>query len=455
MAIVGLGNSFRHVDNGMTLEDMQACMRVATFQNEVIIFRSTGSWSLRWIKLGYPTKNFHVKGKSSDWGPQAGFVPRKGIYSKVGGDAVKAQEGSAANLEGIVHKYAGEVQLSLSAAELRLQLVEPAGNPSKLAIADQWPIARSRDVLLRALRSGDGQEFFFRAVWRAERFHIFVHTGKASAPALRDKAALAVGVFTPALQAEFEPFMVMTSSEINANNLPMTGDYDLMAVCPPWREYGAHSSKVIKKPAVDFGPGRPTEGLRLPAGRNLDQALDMSSNTGAVGHTAVIGGKTVKTTFQGLGKGAGGWQEHNDMGNVTGRILRCINALNAAMPRGEAAFRRVHHNAESHRNHIFGAISGAEMEGGDGVPLTVFQPDVLCRAGSPTARFGDVATIETLSEFKEYAVLLDQAGYFVPRNWTWGMSLRDKAKAGVFADIENAIGGKALIAAARVDSYRK
>jgi len=34
--------------------------------------------------------------------------------------------------------------------------------------------------------------------------------------------------------------------------------------------------------------------------------------------------------------------------------------------------------------------------------------------------------LETHAEFKRYAVLLNQAGYFVPRNWTWGMSIRDR-----------------------------
>ena len=89
MPAYGLDLSYKHPENGMTEKDMKACSLVATRLNEVIIFRSTGPWSQRWIDRDYPTKNFHVKGKSSDWGPQAGFVPYLGIYSKVGGDAVK------------------------------------------------------------------------------------------------------------------------------------------------------------------------------------------------------------------------------------------------------------------------------------------------------------------------------------------------------------------------------
>ena len=66
------------------------------------------------------------------------------------------------------------------------------------------------------------------------------------------------------------------------------------------------------------------------------------------------------------------------------------------------------------------------MDKGDGLPLTVFQPRRLYSGGGPTSRYMDVATLETLDEFKQYAVLLHEAGYFVPRNWTWGMSIRDK-----------------------------
>lgn len=50
----------------MIESDMSACLSVANSLDEVIIFRSTGPWSQRWIKQSYPTKNFHVKGKRPD-----------------------------------------------------------------------------------------------------------------------------------------------------------------------------------------------------------------------------------------------------------------------------------------------------------------------------------------------------------------------------------------------------
>ncbi|MDP1534470.1 MAG: anthrax toxin-like adenylyl cyclase domain-containing protein, partial [Rubrivivax sp.] len=123
----------------MTQADMEACVRVAKRLDEVIIFRSTGPWAKRWIERGYPTKNFHVKGKSSDWGPQAGFVPYDGSYSKVGYNAAKAAEGTKQNDKGLVSQFAGRFQLQLSAAEITMQLTEPAGEPPRNAIVSSTP----------------------------------------------------------------------------------------------------------------------------------------------------------------------------------------------------------------------------------------------------------------------------------------------------------------------------
>ena len=86
----------------MPRRDMEACVLTAAALDEIIVFRSTGPWSKRWLSATppYPSKNFHVKGKSSDWDPHAGFVPHLGIYSKVGNNAGKAAAGTALNNEG-------------------------------------------------------------------------------------------------------------------------------------------------------------------------------------------------------------------------------------------------------------------------------------------------------------------------------------------------------------------
>ena len=125
--IQGLEGSFAHSQNGMTRADMEATALVANRLGEVVIFRSTGPWAKRWLERGYPSKNFHVKGKSSDWGPQAGLVPYDGLYSKVGYDPTKAEKGTQANIEGIHSGFAAKELLVLTAEQIEEQISRPEG----------------------------------------------------------------------------------------------------------------------------------------------------------------------------------------------------------------------------------------------------------------------------------------------------------------------------------------
>jgi hypothetical protein len=95
----------------------------------------------------------------------------------------------------------------------------------------------------------------------------------------------------------------------------------------------------------------------------------------------------------------------------------------------KAPFRRVHHNAESHRNAAFGALTKEDMltkkDGeayGDGFPLTVFQPDVLLDGKKPTSVYTEVCTLESYDDFKSYVTDLSKAGFYVPKNWAWDLT---------------------------------
>ncbi|MBC5767735.1 anthrax toxin-like adenylyl cyclase domain-containing protein [Ramlibacter albus] len=429
MAAIGLVASLAHPENGMIEGDMNATLSVADRYNEVIIFRSTGPWSKRWIREGYPTKNFHVKGKSSDWGPQAGFVPYLGKYSKVGDNLTKANKSTGFNDTGIHDGYAAKAQLVLSHGDLLVQLLQPEENPQRYAMHRMVQTRNGRNYLLFARRSGDNRVFAFKAVrndWLKGKFQIFVYDDDTPTGDLARLELMPV-----------RPLHVMTSSERGANNRPMTGDYDLMAVCPPWRDYMSRSTEDITKAAVVFtGHESTATGQTFAKGSFMDRVLDMRVNTGAVARRTPSGGYV---TFQGLtadshnnimvdGEATGEkLGEHGDMGNLTPRILRCINALNAAMSpdTGDSPLRRVHHNAESHRHSTFGALQAGEMESAnEGFPMTGFHPRGLQQRTGWT--YGDVATLENMTEFRAYCDALEAAGYQVPRNSSWNMSVRNR-----------------------------
>ena len=423
---VGIEASVAHSENGMPMQDMLACVQAAARLDEIIVFRSTGPWSKRWLSgvPPYPSKNFHVKGKSSDWGPQAGFVPHLGRYSKIGHDVGKARKGTEENDKGVNSGFAIKIPLTLSRAEIDLQRMLPCEVPARTALVEVLPVGDAGALLLGAIRSGDNVRFNFIAVPGDDgRYGIRL---PPEGPVSGHKDVIIDKIKSHKLNVnDLPPLEVMASNEVGAGQQAMTGDYDLMAICPRWNDYGARSNTPISKPAIALNPGvhgAIPMGKTFAAGSALDKPMDMRLHTGArtnVAHQArlPVNGQGDKAAFN----------EHGDMGNLTPRILRAIVMLNVQMGAvgANAALRRVHHNAESHRHATFGALVARDMEGkGDGFPLTAFHPPSALNGARSLAGYGAVCTIERMSEFRVYAGAVHDAGFYVPKHWAWNMSVR-------------------------------
>jgi hypothetical protein len=183
-----------------------------------------------------------------------------------------------------------------------------------------------------------------------------------------------------------EPLLVMT---VPGADLPITGDYDLFAVCPSWNSYGAKDKK-------------------------MDPTLDDKKQNASATRTGIKAQMVprpneiarVQQAQQSLNKiNAAKTPEDPDRGNLTPRILELITSLKAAMG---GDFPRVHHNAESGRPFA----PGAE----DGFPLTTFHP----RRGIGGYQFLN-ATINDVGDLRQYFSAVFADGYYVPRNRAWNM----------------------------------
>jgi hypothetical protein len=434
--------SCTHPENAMPWADMVAIQTVANRRNEVITFRSTGPWSKRWLEANYPTKGFHVKGKSSDWGPMAGLVPWEGRFSKVSPNPVAIQRGNDANHEGVHDGFAQRIPLVLSPAMLNTQLTTPSAG--RLAIFHWHQIDGTNDLLLYAERSGDKTVIPFRANWTGTEYDIY---------GFADNAPLDVPSLESFPRARLE---VMASTEAGTWR-PMTGDYDLFNVCPSWASYNSSLSTHLDFDGVAFGDIA-ARSVSFRAGTSMDRVMDQRLNTGTGTlsgerannqvdwthrrnlYIARLGSMTIGSTEHtnlknsmirlGILNDAGTvvdeapWQEHRDMGNLTPRILQCIMDLNVAMGQGTFGLnRRVHHNAESHRNRVHFGITYEDMTGPkkDGMPITIFQPARMPNGQTPVEATGydTIDTIETWPEFSTYAGRLRAAGYYVPQSWMW------------------------------------
>ncbi|MEE2902438.1 MAG: anthrax toxin-like adenylyl cyclase domain-containing protein [Myxococcota bacterium] len=523
---IGLQKSYEHPRNGMTKADMSAICRVATTYNEIIMFRSTGPWSLPWLELNFPSKSFHVKGKSSDWGPMAGFVPYRSELSKKGGLTEQEKKGIKANNNGISEHGFRKLPLRLKKEWLdalctnRRDAEDREGSiVTRSAIARmtathvtktiETPLGPAQgtdttnpDYLIEATRPRDGQEFLFLAVYtsdptlaglgetefvRGERPYCLYFSPPSGFVIDRADAA-PIDFSLPSITHEsktFYPLEVMTPPSAWETDLPMTGDYDLWSICPRKENFGAGYGPVVPRDAE----GRPLSaenvdyslvsrdplmgnivGIQNWQYTNLDAVLDPTlPNTWAGGWRKAYKRRTgsspgAGTTYSswelqddglwaktgtrikvdqiailnavgggestGGGHGMGEAWEDQHMGNITPRTLRCILALNKAMPHQgtKGQFRRVHHNIESHRP--YGAAGPEELltqvdqTYGDGFPITIFQPSTPDINDSPYINIRGnekVATLDNLEQLLIYYRAIFARGWYVPRNQAWGI----------------------------------
>ena len=259
----------KHGQNGMPDEDMDKIQAVATSRNEILMFRSTGPWAKSWIDAGHPTKNMDITAKSSDWGPMAGLIPYDAELSKLTLDKPEKIKAAMEKNEKVVK--AGKifkVPLVLSQAQLAELSVNKDIPPRKAVDEVSAPTLHSAGWKYLFAKKPDkdgkpGKEYVFAARPTPHPkpgfYEILDFRGDKDAAAdaaARAKArAEAVDVLAvnaksneakaqqEALQAKGKPLYVLA---YKADGKPITGDYDMFAVCPSWGSYSANDQKSFR-----------------------------------------------------------------------------------------------------------------------------------------------------------------------------------------------------------------
>ena len=101
--------------SGIVPNHKQALLETASENNCIVMVRPVNKLSTDLIAEGYATKDLHVKGKSSDWGPQAGFICCDQKFSKLA--KKKPQDVSKFNgkvKESLAGNFAKQVPLLIS-----------------------------------------------------------------------------------------------------------------------------------------------------------------------------------------------------------------------------------------------------------------------------------------------------------------------------------------------------
>ncbi|HHR6132071.1 TPA: anthrax toxin-like adenylyl cyclase domain-containing protein [Providencia alcalifaciens] len=131
---------------------VNAFKRVAKKYHVVIGVRAPNPLGETLLREGYPSKNFHMKAKSSPTGPTAGFIAEKALYSKVPTSSYHKQN---SQLTSAIQKGAKAIHLTIS--QSRIHELIRSGNLTYHGdrhYSAQYPCGRQHFIIRE-----DGQVF--------------------------------------------------------------------------------------------------------------------------------------------------------------------------------------------------------------------------------------------------------------------------------------------------------
>lgn len=113
--------------SGLVPEHADAFKKTARELNTYILFRPVNKLATNLIKSGVATKGLNVHGKSSDWGPVAGYIPFDQDLSKKHGQQLAVEKGNLENKKSIT-EHEGEIgKIPLKLDHLRIEELKENG----------------------------------------------------------------------------------------------------------------------------------------------------------------------------------------------------------------------------------------------------------------------------------------------------------------------------------------
>lgn len=268
---------------------------IALATNSIIGVRPVETVATGLIEAGHPTKDFHIKGKSANWGPQAGLICTDQAFSKL-------------------EKFKSDAPGKVSRANEQIQ--ECISDGHAVAI----PLTLSRDRLGELIKLGQITQLAAKEYDGTLRFsargpsqQLYAFEGKRTS-ALEDNYLIT---------HEGKPVEVLAKK---ADGKALTADYDLHMVAPHLSDFGPQdlipvpdiSHNVFKERIDRYRQHQPdAKAFQVP------QALRADYDSAAHFYH----------------------KEDPDLGNATPRIRQMIELINHRLVgNGE---RVVHHNADS------------------------------------------------------------------------------------------------------------
>lgn len=363
--------------SGIAEKHLTPLLAFAEKEKLVVSFRPVERAATGLINAGYPTKNFHIKGKSANLGPMAGFIPVEQHLSKMGnkpGDnAGKISRMNEEIQQCIREKYAEPGDLVITTQRIR-ELIE-----MKLISECQPPLCGDET----------GKVTYTLSVSSGTPEQAIRYTAKPSGDNL----------YTIFPENNKNPVQVLYSPEVNK---PLTADYDLMIVSHRMEDHGIQdtlriksispeehirqrayllSSDTPKKPF--FRSATVAEGMKTPVSLPPKEILRRASAQDAIRKELLA-------------------LEHPGYGNSSQRIADLIPEINTAL-NCKPGCDVVHHGMDA---------ANPYSELNDNFPATFFLP-------KPIGDLPQVVTAENKDGLKQLLHMLHQHGYYILFNPRW------------------------------------
>lgn len=363
---------------------------VANQQKAIVSTRTPGRSCMGLLREGYDAKSFHIKGKSCNWGPMAGFVCLDPLLNKRGIEIEQGKTAATGNLEAHQHSLVDAYEGTRTArarhiviSDQRLSWLLSNGyltgmvtrGQTKEGTAERGGVCIAYRLMPTNIDSGRGWGIFYnRAALYATPY------GQQLAQERHfETIRTAMGVqeedgFAPmlAMTNPHPPYVAASSLYKNA----ITGDFDLFAIWP-------HT------------------------GRSSQYDSTADERMAGMNHVHNPQDKEIQAMKVHIFK-----NEHAQLGNISERIFLIAQLLNMTMAAhvpGNVKPNRVFHSDE-------GGRPGAKaLE----LPTAAFIPGHL-----------DGYLLKTVAQMKSFAMYCHRAGYRIFANVGWIRELGEEITRG-------------------------
>lgn len=359
-------------ETGLLSSHWPAILGVSKKTDTIIAFRPVEWPATQLIEEGYPTKNFHIKGKSSNWGPMAGFIPVNQQLSKLEGEGSRIAKFNASVASCLAEGHATSGPLAVSRE--RLQFLE------KRAVLEKQS-RHDGKVTIVSIGPGSGKPHEFEGDPHQRKYWIS-HSA--------------------------EPLQVLCDPK---SGLPLTADYDLLLVAPSGVQYGSPLGpeyELGSRTVARAMPGGHYNADRLPVGDVSPQILQSRLGSGPYARRNSMA-PDARATLEKLTQDPRLFfsEEDPDLGNASPRVVALIELLNEAMrkvQRPDLPYQRVvHHNMDA---------SSPATDPAANYPATVFLP-------RPLGNLPEMVLVRDEFALGYVIQLAKDEGYQIPLNPLW------------------------------------